>query len=80
MGKIRKTMVVSLDFNFISQIERGQEMNANLAIKQFIDQMINKINTGDYNTIIMFVLASLLNEDYINSILPYFARSADEVV
>ena len=72
-------MIVSIDFNFVSQIERGQEMNANLAIKLFIDQMLNKINSGDYNVIIMFVLPNLLNEDYITQILPYFARTADEL-
>ena len=72
-------MIVSTDFNFVSQIERGAEMNATIAIKTFIDQILNKINSGDYNLIIMFVLTTLLQEDFITSILPYFARSSDEV-
>jgi hypothetical protein len=79
LGKIRKTMIVGLDFNFVSQIERGTEMNANLAIKLFIDTILNTINTGDYNLIIMFILPSLLSEDYISQILPYFSREQDEV-
>ena len=53
-------------------------MNANLAIKLFIDQILNNINTGEYNLIIMFALPTLLDEDYISQILPYFSRDQEE--
>lgn len=72
-------MIVSNDFNFVNQIMRGSEMNATIAIKAFIDEILERINSGDYNLIVMFNLKKLLTEDFITSILPYFARSADEV-
>jgi hypothetical protein len=54
-------------------------MNANIAIKIFIDTILGQINTREYNLIIMFAMPILLSEDYISQILPYFKRDKDEI-
>jgi hypothetical protein len=70
-------LIVSLDFNFVSQLERAFPLNASLAINILIKKIF-EINTVDYHPILSLVLPNILAQDSISIILPFFSRTADE--
>lgn len=78
IGLISKNLICSIDFNFTSQIARGYQINANLAINSLITKIF-EINTMEYHPMLMLVLPEVLAQESISIILPFFARSSDEV-
>jgi hypothetical protein len=79
IGKISKNLICSLDFNLTSQIERGYKINANLAINLLITKIF-EINSMEYHPMLMLVLPQILQQESISIILPFFARTSDEMV
>ena len=75
--RLRKNIIVSLDFNFVSQLERAFPLNASLAINILIKKIF-EINSVDYHPILSLVLPNILAQDSISIILPFFSRTADE--
>lgn len=75
---ISKNLICSLDFNLTSQIARGYQINANLAINLLITKIF-EINSMDYHPMLMLVLPQILQQESISIILPFFARSSDEM-
>ena len=59
IGLICKNLICSLDFNFTSQIARGYQINANLAINLLITKIF-EINSMDYHPMLMLVLPEIL--------------------
>lgn len=57
--RLRKNIIVSLDFNFVSQLERAFPLNASLAINILIKKIF-EINSVDYHPILSLVLPNIL--------------------
>lgn len=76
--RLKKNLIVSLDFNFVSQLERAFPLNASLAINILIKKIF-EINSVDYHPILSLVLPNILAQESISIILPFFCRTADEV-
>jgi len=75
-GRLKDNLIVSLDFNFISPIERGYNLNADLSITALI-QKIFEIDTADYHHILSLVMPTILQQDDIDGILGFFSRDAE---
>ena len=70
-GLWSENLAVSLDFDFVSQIERGLDLNAHHSINLLINKIF-EINDYEYQSIIMMVLPKILKQESIQIILPFF--------
>lgn len=76
-NKLKKNLIVSLDFNFVSPIQRGFKLNAELSIQALLHKIF-EIDSVDYHHILSLVMPMILKQDDISNIFCFFSRDKDQ--
>jgi hypothetical protein len=76
-GLIVPNLAISYDFDFVNQIERGLEMNANISVNKLI-QKIYDLSHPQYKDLLIQVLPKILEQEQIKIILPFLTRTTSE--
>ena len=78
VGFVKDNLITTLDFNLKSTIERGIEMNSIKSVKLILNYIFKKINSQDYNDVIMMDLPKILGQKKLQ-INEFFDRSYAEL-
>lgn len=72
-NRLKKNLIVSLDFNFVSPLQRGFKLNAELSIEALLSKIF-AIDSVDYHHILSLVMPLVLQQDNISNIFSFFSR------
>jgi len=72
-GLFKLTTIISPDYTFVTQIERGYPLTAQLSIVALINKVF-EISCSDYRNMLMFALPEIIKKDQVSIILPFFSR------
>ena len=76
-NRLKKNLIVSLDFNFVSPLQRGFKLNAELSIEALLSKIF-EIDSVDYHHILSLVMPMILKQDDISNIFCFFSRDKDQ--
>lgn len=75
--RITDYLIVSLDFTFKSQMMRCKDIRAKNSFKILVES-IHEINKMKYGKILEHDLFSLMNDNNISEIVPFFERTLED--